>query len=181
MNEARTRPSGRKTAPQPIRAAAAPEVHYVRLTELNFERLHPATVELMRRQGDRRLTQKALRFYAGLQAADVVGPGNLVLAALDRRVRVVGVVAALGWGYRLSLVVVHRRLRGHGLGGTLLRLAVQALGRYYAEVASDNLPSLRALFACGLRAYDVFTRPSGKVILRLRSVEPPPDTTPEAF
>ena len=58
---------------------------------------------------------------------------------------------------------------------------MHALGRYYAEVASDNLPSLRALFACGLRAYDVFTRPSGKVILRLRSVEPSPDKTPEVF
>lgn len=170
----RPRRSRRRASKAVFPPPAMTEVRYVRLTEANFGRLHPATLNLMRRQGDNRLTLKALRRYAGLQAKEAMAPGNLVLAALDGEGRVVGVAAALGWGHRLSLVAVHRRVRGRGLGGRLLRLAVQALGRYYAEVASDNLPSLRAFFACGLRAYDVFTRPSGKIILRLRTVDPPP-------
>lgn len=151
------------------------EVRFVRLTRRNFAQLHPLTLSLMRRHGDSHLTWKALRHYATLEAEETEQPGNLILAALDEHGHCIGAVAALAWGYRLSLVVTSRNARGRGLAGKLLRLAIRALGRYYAEVAGDNLPSLRVFFACGLRAYDAFTRPSGKVVLRLRTLDPPPD------
>ncbi|MHB9145486.1 MAG: GNAT family N-acetyltransferase [Symbiobacteriia bacterium] len=131
---------------------------------------------MLRLHGNGHLTHKALRRYGSLQSAETQQEGNFILAALDEQDRCIGVAAALGWGHHLSLVAVAPRARGQGLAGRLLRLSVQALGRYYAEVAGDNLPSLRAFFACGLRAYDAFARPSGKVILRLRTVEPPPES-----
>lgn len=157
---------------------AAREVIYVRLTSANFERLHPSTVNLLRNHGDGRLTLRALRLYASLKAEDVGRPGTFILAALDSAGRVIAVTAAVRWGYELSLSAVHRNHRGRGLAGAMLRLVVRALGRYYAEVASDNLPSLRAFFACGLMAYDVFTRPNGKIVLRLRTIEPGPPDAP---
>ncbi|MGE5589844.1 MAG: GNAT family N-acetyltransferase [Bacillota bacterium] len=153
---------------------------YVRLTGANFQRLHPRTMDLLRNHGDGRLTLQALRRYASLTAEEVGRPGTFVLTALDHEGRVIAVTAAVRWGHELSVSAVHRHNRGRGLAGTLLRLVVRALGRYYAEVASDNLPSLRAFFACGLVAYDVFTRPNGKIILRLRTVEPVPTDRPEA-
>ncbi|GEM_PF-776994 len=168
------RPAAARTATNGIPPPLAQETHYLRVTSSNFRRLHPRTVDLLQSQGDGHLTVKALRLYASLKPEDTERPGNFILAALDPRGRVIAVTAALRWGHELSLIAVQRRQRGRGLAGTLLRLAVRALGRYYAEVASDNLPSLRAFFACGLVAYDVFTRPSGKVVLRLRTVEPLP-------
>lgn len=158
-----------------VRPGPLGEVRFTRLTRGNFAELHPLTVRLMRLHGDGHLTLKALHRYAALKPEETEQEGNFILVALTARNHCIGVAAALGWGYRLSLVTVSPRARGQGLAGRLLRLAVQALGRYYAEVAGDNLPSLRAFFACGLRAYDAFTRPSGKVVLRLRTVDPPPE------
>jgi len=80
----------------------------------------------------------------------------------------VGVIICESYGKRTSFSVVRKSHRSRGIAKALLLRAVNSMGRFYAEVASDNLASMKVLFGMGMVAYDAFVR-YGKIILRVRN------------
>lgn len=140
----------------------------VRLNAGNLEHWLRPLLHLVSNHRSGRITPEALKWLDGLNEHDLNYQGNLVVLILYGR-RLVGALACSDYGREQSLIVVHRDHRGNGLGRHLVRGALKHLKEFHARVASDNLPSLKLFFGAGLVAYDVFVRPNGKIILKLRT------------
>lgn len=93
--------------------------------------------------------------------------------------RLLGVLACKEHGRVFSLAVVRKAERSKGVGKELLRRAIAELDEFHVEIASDNVPSLKLAFACGLKAYSVFVRDTGKVVLKLKTWPQPPAASSE--
>ncbi|MGI6343591.1 MAG: GNAT family N-acetyltransferase [Bacillota bacterium] len=142
-------------------------VEYRSLRAEEWPRLKAGILSFIRRHHDKHITRATYSRVRKLPGSRLNRPGTVVYTAWDGR-RLVGVIICEGYGNRTSMIVVHRDYRSHGIGRRLLQLAVQQMGRFYAEVAADNLPSMKILFAMGMVAYDVFLR-YGKITLRVRN------------
>lgn len=137
------------------------------VTKENLRRLRPGILRLIRGHNDRHITRKAVRHLRELAPSKLVEAGNVCLTAWSGE-RLVGVILCEEFGKRTSMAVVHRDFRSQGIGRELLKRAVAQMGRFYGEIAADNLPSLRHAFAAGMVAYDAFVR-RGKITLRVRN------------
>lgn len=134
----------------------------------NFGRWFSRAVDLVRTHRSGRITAEALAWLTGLAADDLGRPGTLIELTLSER-RLVGVLACSDYGRDQCLIVIHRNYRGRGFGRKLVGGALRRLNELHARVAADNLPSLKVFFGAGLFAYDVFLRPNGKIILKLKT------------
>lgn len=126
-----------------------------------------SALELIRRHRDGHITRRAYQHVQTLRGRSLEQPGNVVWAAWVGS-RLVGIMVFEEYGNRTSMVVVHGDYRGQGIAKGMLLRAVKQMGRFYAEIAADNLPSLRTVFTLGMVAYDVFLR-RGKITLRVRN------------
>lgn len=142
-----------------------PEIRQIRPSE--WRKVKPLAVELVRGHRDGHITRKAFAHLQKLRSKDLEKPGNVVWSAWENS-RLVGVMVFERYGNRTSMVVVHHDHRGRGISREMMLQAVRQMGRFYAEIASDNLSSLRSVFWAGMVAYDVFVR-RGKVTLRVRN------------
>lgn len=142
-------------------------ISYRRVTEKDFRRIKPVILRIIKNHGDNHITRQALRNLQTMRATDLREEGNVIWTAWDGN-KLVGFVFCENYGNRTSFSVVRRSYRSQGIGKNLLLRAVSTMGRFYAEVAADNMASLRVMFAMGMVAYDAFWRKK-KIILRMRN------------
>ncbi|MGI6357635.1 MAG: GNAT family N-acetyltransferase [Bacillota bacterium] len=142
-------------------------VEYRRILAEDWRKLRPQILSLIRRYRDGHITRAAFSHVQQLRSRSLEQEGNVIWTAWVKR-KLVGVIIFERYGNRTAMVVVHREHRGQGISREMIRLSVQTMGRFYAEIASDNLPSLRTAFGAGMVAYDAFVR-RGKVTLRVRN------------
>lgn len=81
--------------------------------------------------------------------------------------KVAGIIVFGNYGIEESFIAVHPDYRRKRVGEQLLKQAIQSLGKVYARVASDNIPSLKLCFSCGLMAFSLCKGPTGKDTLWL--------------
>lgn len=124
-------------------------------------------LRIIKSHGDSRITRNAFRNLRTLRPARLHQDGNVIWTAWDDRL-LVGLIFCERYGNRTSFSVVRKSHRAQGIGKELLLRAVTTMGRFYAEVAVDNLASMKLLFGMGMVAYGVFPR-RGKLILRVRN------------
>ncbi len=144
-----------------------PMITYRQITEKDFSEHRANILRLVRLHADNHITRKALNHLRRFRSEKLSREGNVIWTAWDGQL-LVGVIFCERFGNRTSLAVVRRSHRSQGIAKELLRLAVNTMGRFYAEVAADNPASLKVLFGMGMVAYDVFPR-RGKWILRVRN------------
>lgn len=132
-----------------------------------WKKVKPLAMELVRGHRDGHITRKAFAHMQQMRSRNLEQAGTVVWSAWDKR-KLVGIMVFERYGNRTSMVVVHRDYRGQGISRDMMLQAVRQMGRFYAEIASDNLSSLRSVFWAGMVAYDVFVR-RGKVTLRVRN------------
>lgn len=142
-------------------------IEFRQVGKADWRGLRPNVLRLMRAHGDRHITPKALRHVRDLRSSQVAQEGNVVVTAWSEQ-QLIGVIVCEQFGKRTSAAVVHPSFRSQGVGRGLLHRALRQLGRFYGEIAADNLASLRHAFAAGMIAYDAFIR-RGKVTLRVRN------------
>jgi len=142
-----------------------PEIRQIQPAE--WRKVRPLALELVRGHRDGHITRRAFTHLQQLRGPSLEKPGNVVWSAWDKR-KLVGIMVFERYGNRTSMVVVHRDYRGQGISRDMMLQAMRQMGRFYAEIASDNLSSLRSVFWAGMVAYDVFVR-RGKVTLRVRN------------
>ena len=134
-------------------------------------RLRKKVLVFVANHRDRHITPETSARLRSLTRNDLAELGTIVLVATEQN-RILGVLACKEHGRCFSLAVVRKAERSKGVGKELLRRAIVEMGEFHVEIASDNVPSLKLAFACGLRAYSVFVRDTGKVVLRLK-IGPP--------
>lgn len=148
----------------------------LRINKEQWPRWKKRILNFVGRYKDKHITKEASSKLRALKKVDLGDPGTLVLVAAQNK-RLVGVLVGVEHGKGCSLAVVKRSTRGRGLGKELLRRAIAELGSFHAEIASDNVPSLKIAFACGLLGYDVFVRDTGKTVLILKTFKGCPNDT----
>ncbi|KAF0198044.1 MAG: Uncharacterized protein FD169_107 [Bacillota bacterium] len=136
-----------------------------------WPRLRKRVLAFVANYKDRHITPETNSRLRSLTGDDLAGIGSIVLLATEQN-RLLGVLACKEHGQDFSLAVVRKAERSKGVGKELLRRAIAELGKFHVEIASDNVPSLKLAFACGLRAHSVFVRDTGKVVLRLKTDGP---------
>lgn len=142
-------------------------ITYRQIVETDCSRQKAALLRLIRLNADNHITRKAFNNLRNLRPARLAKEGNVIWTAWDDQL-LVGMVFCERFGNRTSFSVVRRSHRSQGIGKALLQRAVTSMGRFYAEVAVDNLASMKVLFGMGMVAYDIFPR-RGKWILRVRN------------
>ncbi len=142
-------------------------VEYRQITASDWRRIRPRVLALIRKYRDGHITRTTFSHVKQLSSHSLDQAGNVIWTAWADR-KLVGVMLFERYGNRTAMVVVHGNYRGRGISREMIRLSVQVMGRFYAEIASDNLPSLRTAFAAGMVAYDAFLR-RGKVTLKFRN------------
>lgn len=140
----------------------------IRLTREQWPRWKRWVRRFVRTYKDKHITPETSANLKALTRDDIDKPGTIALVAVENK-RIMGVLIGGGYGHDFSLAVVRRGERSRGLGKQLLRRAIEELGSFHVEIASDNVPSLKIAFSCGLLAYGVFVRDNGKVVLRLKT------------
>lgn len=121
---------------------------------------------------DRHITVETSAKFNALTSHLLNEDGTLVLVATHED-ELIGVLACKNYGKEFSLAVVRRGDRSKGVGKAMLRKALEDLNEFQVEIAADNVPSLSIAFACGLLAYGVFVRDTGKIVLKLKKIEVP--------
>jgi GNAT superfamily N-acetyltransferase len=142
-------------------------ITYRRILTDDYARYRKGILRLIRAHADNHITRKAFHNLRTLSSRQLLKEGNVIWTAWDEQL-LVGMVFCERFGNRTSFSVVRRSHRSQGIGKELLLKAVTSMGRFYAEVAADNLASMKVMFAMGMVAYDVFPR-RGKQILRFRN------------
>jgi RimJ/RimL family protein N-acetyltransferase len=142
-------------------------ITYRQITEDDFLQYKASLLRLIRLNADNHITRRAFNNLRRFRPERLSREGNVIWTAWDGEL-LVGVIFCERYGNRTSFSVVRRSHRSQGIAKSLLRRAVNSMGRFYAEVAADNPASLKVLFGMGMVAYDVFPR-HGKWILRVRN------------
>jgi len=135
-----------------------------------WPRVRKAVLSFVAKYRDKHITRETNAKLRSLRKAGLSRQGSLLIIASEGKT-IYGVLAAEDYGRGFSLAVVRRTERGKGVGKQMLKAALEELDDFYVEIASDNIPSLKIAFACGLRAYSVFQRDNGKVVLRLKPLD----------
>lgn len=125
-----------------------------------FNRIRSYLIAFTTRFSDNRITHQAIRWLKQLKPTDLK-EGTLIIIAVDRK-KLVGLVVFGNYGIDESFCVVHPQYRNQGIGEKLLKLSLRHLDRVYTRVATDNIPSLKVCFACGLVAFRLIKGPTGK-------------------
>jgi GNAT superfamily N-acetyltransferase len=131
----------------------------------SLERIRKPLLRFLRRYGDGRITHQAMRWFHRLTPEELK-EGTYIAAAYDEK-KVAGIIVFGNYGIEESFIAVHPDYRQRGVGEQLLKQAIQSLGKVYARVASDNIPSLKLCFSCGLMAFSLCKGPTGKDTLWL--------------
>ncbi|MBH8602307.1 GNAT family N-acetyltransferase [Thermoactinomyces sp. CICC 23799] len=131
----------------------------------SLERIRKPLLRFLRRYGDGRITHQAMRWFHRLTPEELK-EGTYIAAAYDKK-KVAGIIVFGNYGIEESFIAVHPDYRQRGVGEQLLKQAIQSLGKVYARVASDNIPSLKLCFSCGLMAFSLCKGPTGKDTLWL--------------
>ncbi len=142
-------------------------ITYRQILDTDLPRNRASLLRLIRLNADNHITRKAYTNLRTLRSERLAKEGNVIWTAWDGQ-QLVGMIFCERFGNRTSLAVVRRSHRSQGIGKALLQRAVGSMGRFYAEVATDNIASMKVLFGMGMVAYDVFPR-RGKWILRVRN------------
>lgn len=140
----------------------------IKLTREQWPRWKKWVRRFVRTYKDKHITPETSGKLKSLTRDDIDKPGTIALVAVENK-RIMGVLMSEAYGRDFSLVVVRRGERSRGLGKQLLNRTIEELGTFHAEIASDNVPSLKIAYACGMLAYSVFVRDNGKVVLRLKT------------
>ena len=142
-------------------------VEYRQVQPTEWRKVRAIALALIRGHRDGHITRKTYNHVQSLRSQSLDQEGNVVWTAWADD-RLVGVIVYEEYGNRTSMMVVHRDYRGQGIAKGMLLPSAKHMGRFYSEIAVDNLSSLRAVFAVGMVAYDVFLR-RGKITLRMRN------------
>jgi GNAT superfamily N-acetyltransferase len=130
-----------------------------------LQRIREPVIRIMKKHGDGRITHRALRWLNRLDPREVP-EGTYIAAAMDGN-RVIGLIVFGKFGVEESFIAVHPDHRKQGVGEALLNNAINHLKKVYTRVATDNIPSLRLCFSCGLVAFRLTHGPTGKPTLWL--------------
>ncbi len=128
-------------------------------TQLNKER--PLLIPFIRRHGQKRITGKAKRWLLNLPSSTLHDPGTLILVAKNKG-KIIGMLGVADYGKKIMMIVVARQARRQKLGTKLVHFALHRLGKMYARVAYDNIPSLAMFFASGFIALTLERGVTGK-------------------
>ena len=139
-----------------------------RVNIATWPRLRKRVLTFVATHKDRHITPETSSRLRSLKRDELAELGSIVLVASEQN-RLLGVLACKEHGKAFSLAVVRKTERSKGVGKQLLQRAIVELEEFHVEIASDNVPSLKLAFACGLKAYSVFVRDTGKVVLRLKT------------
>ena len=142
-----------------------------KVTPETWPRLRKRVLAFVANHKDRHITSETSSKLRSMTREEIADMGSIVLVATEQK-SLLGVLACQDYGQVFSLAVVRKTERSKGVGKGLLRRAIDELGAFHVEIASDNVPSLKLAFACGLRAHNVFVRDTGKVVLRLKTGSP---------
>lgn len=142
-------------------------ITYKQVTADTWSSAKASILDLVRKHHDKHITRKAYNHVKQLKSVSLNSPGVAIWTAWSGS-QLVGALISERYGVRTSMMVVHRDFRSQGIAKELLKQATCSMGRFYGEVAADNLASLKACFGMGLVAYDVFLR-RGKPTLRVRN------------
>lgn len=142
-------------------------ITYRQIVEADLPRHRASLLRLINLNADNHITRRAYNNLRTLRSERLSKEGNVIWTAWDEKL-LVGMVFCERFGNRTSFSVVRRSHRSQGIGKALLQRAVVSMGKFYAEVATDNIASMKVLFGMGMVAYDVFLR-RGKWILRVRN------------
>lgn len=145
-----------------------------------WPRLRKRVIAFVARHKDRHITIQTSTQLKAMTRGGLTEAGSIMLLATEES-RLLGVLACKDYGRAFSLAVVRKTERSKGVGKELLRRAITELDEFHVEIASDNVPSLKLAFACGLKAYSVFIRDTGKIVLRLKTVAPAASRQPWAL
>ncbi|MGA8942895.1 MAG: GNAT family N-acetyltransferase [Thermoactinomyces sp.] len=123
-------------------------------------RIKKPIIRFMKRYGDGRITSRAIKWF-NQQSEDSFKENSLIAAAYDGN-KVTGIIVFGNYGIDESFIAVHPDYRQKRVGEQLLKKAIHSLGKVYARVAADNIPSIKLCFACGLVAFSLIKGPTGK-------------------
>ena len=140
---------------------------YRQIGRADWPKFRSAALQLVRTQADRHITRRAYENMRSMHPKALDEAGNVIFSAWEGSL-LVGILLCERFGNRSALAVVRRTHRSQGIAKELLRRALAAMGRFYAEVATDNIASLRVVFGMGMIADGVFRR-HGKWVLKVRN------------
>lgn len=136
-----------------------------KLDHHDLRKLRERLLFFIRHHGDKRITAKAIRWLQHLPAEPF--PKGTLLAAGLVDGKIAGFTAFSDYGKQEAIIVVHPAARKQKIAEKLLNYSLKELGRVYTRVATDNIPSLKLCFSCGLKAFRLVSGPTGKPTLLL--------------
>lgn len=125
-----------------------------------FHRIRSYLITFTTQYSEDRITHQAIRWLKRLKPNEL-RDGTIIIIAVEGK-KLLGLVAFGNYGIDESFCVVHPRYRNRGIGEQLLKQSLQHLNRIYTRVATDNIPSLKVCFSCGLVAFRLQEGPTGK-------------------
>lgn len=140
---------------------------YHRIAASELLKYRRQMLRFIRDNGDNHITKKAYTSFRLLAPQALEQEGNIVFIGLQGRT-LAGLIFCEHYGQKTSFAVVGKKYRSRGVGKALLQQAMAGMKKFYAEVAVDNVPSMKLLFSMGMVAYDVFPR-YGKMILKVKN------------
>ncbi|WP_027414836.1 GNAT family N-acetyltransferase [Aneurinibacillus terranovensis] len=139
------------------------EIHRI---QADLPRVRKWLVRFVSENGDKRITRRALHWLEALSIEQLKQNGNVILGAVDDG-KLVGFLAVGNYGRSESFITVAHNARHKGVGKLLVQEAIHQLGKLYARVAADNIPSLKTCFSCGMVGFSCTYGPTGKPTLWL--------------
>lgn len=130
-----------------------------------LKKVKPILLKFLQQHGDGRITHHALQWFKKLQPHQF-DEGTCMTCALDQK-KLIGIVVFANYGLTESFTAVHKKYRNQKIGEKLLKHSLSHLDRLYTRVATDNLPSLKLCFSCGMTAFQLIQGPTGKPTLVL--------------
>jgi len=139
-----------------------------RVSPMRWVKFRARVIKFVAKYKDKHITPESREKLRNLDKRALEEPGTLILLATDQK-RFLGILVCQSFGEVFSIVVVRSGVRSKGVGKQLLRTALEMLGKLHVEIASDNVPSIKLAFACGLLGYGAFVRDNGQVVIQLKT------------
>lgn len=117
--------------------------------------------------GDKRITKKGIRWLTDLSRDELKEDGNSIIIASEKK-QLIGFIAVSNFGINHSFIAVHNDYRRKGTAKLLLKKVIKRMGRFYARIALDNIPSLRTCISTGMVAFKIEKGPTGKPTILMR-------------
>ncbi|MEW9670693.1 GNAT family N-acetyltransferase [Ammoniphilus sp. 3BR4] len=136
------------------------------ITPESLPKVRQRLIRFLKSHGDKRITKQGIRWLEGLNEAEVLHPGNVILVCIEDK-KLTGLIAVSDYGRQESYVAVHQDYRQRQTGVTLIEELMKRIDKAYGRVALDNVPSLKMCFAMGMVGFKLVTGPTGKPTLWL--------------